>query len=57
MKPNIKDISEMNFLGIRTIFHPLMSRRKTLAVYKIMFQMTRGGGIVSGLSWWNFFLS
>ena len=42
MKPNIKDISDMNFLGIRTIFHPAMSCRKTPAVYKIMFR--RGGG-------------
>ena len=44
MKPNIKDISEMNFLGIRTIFHPVMSCRKTPAVYKIMFWRRRGGG-------------
>ena len=42
MKPNIKDISDMNFLGIRTIFHPEMSYMKTPAVYKIMFR--RGGG-------------
>ena len=38
MKPNIKDISEMNFLGIRTIFHPVMSCRKTPAVHKIIFR-------------------
>ena len=42
MKPNIKDISDMNVLGIGTIFHPVMSCRKTPAVYKIMFR--RGGG-------------
>ena len=45
MKPNIKDISDMNFLGIRTIFHPAMSCRKTPAVYKIMF---RRGGLGGG---------
>ena len=44
MKPNIKDISDMNFLGIRTIFHPAMSCRKTPAVYKIMFRRRGGGG-------------
>ena len=40
MKPNIKDISDMNFffLGIRMIFHPAMSSRKTPAAYKIMFR-------------------
>ena len=53
MKPNIKDINDMNFLGIRTIFHPAMSWRKTPAVYKIMFR--RGGGIVLGMYWWNFY--
>ena len=37
MKPNIKDISETNFLGIRTIFHPVMLCRKTPAVYKSYF--------------------
>ena len=42
MKPNIKDISDMNFLLIRTIFHPAMLCWKTSAVYKIMFR--RGGG-------------
>ena len=41
MKPNINDISEMNFLGVRTIFHPVTSCRKTPAVYKIIFW--RGG--------------
>ena len=45
MKPNIKDISDMNFLGIGTIFHPVMSCKKTPAVYKIMFRRGgRGGG-------------
>ena len=44
MKPNIKDISDMNFLGIRTIFHPAMSCRKTPAVHKIMFRRGGGGG-------------
>ena len=44
MKPNIKDISDMNFLGIRMIFHPAMSYRKTPAVYKIMFRLGGGGG-------------
>ena len=44
MKPNIKDISDMNFLGIRTIFHPAMSCSKTPAVYKIMFRRGGGGG-------------
>ena len=44
MKPNIKGISDMNFLGIRTIFHPAMLCRKTPAVYKIMFRRGRGGG-------------
>ena len=44
MKPNIKDISDMNFLGIGTIFHPVMSCRKTSAVYKIMFRRGGGGG-------------
>ena len=53
MKPNIKDISDMNFLGIRTIFHPAMSCRKTPAVYKIMFR--RRGGVVLGMHWWNFY--
>ena len=54
MKPNIKDISDVNFLGIRTIFHSAMSCRKTSAVYKIMFR--RGGGwIVLGMYWWNFY--
>ena len=37
MKPNIKDINETNFLGIRTIFHPVMLCRKTPAVYKSYF--------------------
>ena len=47
MKPNIKDISDMNCLGIGTIFHPVMSCRKTSAVYKIMFR--RGGeGLFQG---------
>ena len=58
MKPNIKDISDMNFLGIRTIFHPAMSCRKTPAVYKIMFRRGGGGGgggIVLGMYWWNFY--
>ena len=41
MKPNLKDISDMNFLGIRTIFRPAMSCTKTPAVSKIMFR--RGG--------------
>ena len=41
MKPNIKDISDMNFLGVGAIFHLAMSFRKTPAVYKIMFR--RGG--------------
>ena len=40
MKPNIKHISDMNFLGI---LHPAMSCRKTPAVYKIMFRR-RGWG-------------
>ena len=44
MKRNIKDISDMNFLGIGTIFHPVMSCRKTPAVYKIMFRRGGGGG-------------
>ena len=45
MKPNIKDISDMNFffLGIRMIFHPAMSSRKTPAAYKIIVS-TKGGG-------------
>ena len=45
MKPNIKDFSDMNFLGIRTIFDPAMSCTKTPAVYEIMFQQGRGGGL------------
>ena len=48
MKPKTQDISEMNFLDIRTIFHPVMSCRKTPAVYKIV-------GIVLGMYWWNFY--
>ena len=44
MKPNIKEISDMNFLGIGTIFHPVMSCRKTPAVYKIMFRRRGEGG-------------
>ena len=44
MKPYIKDISDMNFLGIGTIFHHVMSFRKTPAVYKIMFRRRGGGG-------------
>ena len=55
MKLNIKDISDMNFLGIRTIFHPAMSCRKTTAVYKIMFRRGEGGGIVLGMYWRNFY--
>ena len=57
MKPNIKDISDRNFLGIRTIFHPAMSCRKTSAVYKIMFRRGGGGGggIVLGMYWWDFY--
>ena len=55
IKPSIKDISDMNFLGIRTIFHPAMSCRKTPAVYKIMFRRGGGGGIVLGMYWWNFY--
>ena len=56
MKPNIKDISDMNFLGIGTIFHPVMSCRKTSAVYKIMFRRGGGGGgVVLGMYWWNFY--
>ena len=58
MKPNIKDISDMNFfLGIRMIFHPAMSSRKTPAAYKIMFRRRGGGGggIVLGMYWWNFY--
>ena len=46
MKPNIKEISETNFLGIRTIFNPVMSCRKTPAVYKSYFDE---GGIVLGM--------
>ena len=47
MKPNIKDISDMNFLGIGTLFHPVMSCRKTSesAVYNIMFRRGEGGGL------------
>ena len=44
MKPNIKDISDINFLGIGTIFHLAMSCRKTPAVYKIVFRRGGGGG-------------
>ena len=55
MKPNIKDISDMNFLGIRTIFHSAMSCRKPPAVYKIMFRRGGGGRIVLGMYWWNFY--
>ena len=54
MKPNIKDISDMNFLGIGTLFHPVMSCRKTSAVYNIMFRRG-GGGVVLGMYWWNFY--
>ena len=43
----------MNFLRIRTIFHPAMSCRKTPAVYKIMFR--RGGGGAGGGRGWNCF--
>ena len=53
MKPNKEDISDMNFLGIRTIFHLAMSCRKTPAVYKIMFR--RGGWDFLGMYWWNFY--
>ena len=52
MKLNIKDISETNFLWIRTIFHFVMLCRKTPAVYKIIFDE---GGIVLGMYWWNFY--
>ena len=55
MKPNIKDISDMNFLGIGRLFHPVMSYRKTSAVYKIMFRRGGGGGVVLGMYWWNFY--
>ena len=54
MKPNIKDISDMSFLGTRTIFHPAMSCRKTPSVYKITFRRG-GGGVVLGMCWWNFY--
>ena len=55
MKPNIKDISDMNFLGIRTIFHDAMSCSETPAVHKIMFRRGGLGGIVLGMYWWNFY--
>ena len=44
MKSNMKDISDMNFLGIRTIFHLAMSCRKTPAVYQKHVSLGGGGG-------------
>ena len=50
MKSNIKDINDMNFLGIRTIFHLAVLCRKTPAVYKSMFRWG-GGGDFLGMYW------
>ena len=56
MKPNIKDINERNFLGIRTIFHPVIYHVGKLQLHtKSCFDEGRGGRIVLGMYWWNFY--
>ena len=51
MMKNIKDINERNFLRIRKIFRPVISRRKTAAVQKKSY--FDKGGIVLWMYWWN----
>ena len=52
MKPNLKDISDMNFLGFARFFILQCHVGKLQLYTKSCFDE---GGIVSGMYWWNFY--
>ena len=58
MKPNIKDVSDMNFLGFARFFILQCYVGKLQLYTKSCFDEGgggEGGGTVLGMYWWNFY--